>query len=102
MSPTHSISQKQLAARREDLRRIAEALDAASALLPVRALCTVQVERKEEGEPVTAAERANNHLLFKVLVRNGEGWLSEEGQVDLSRLGKQRVWVVDPLDGTRE
>ncbi len=32
----------------------------------------------------------------------GEGWLSEESLDDLSRLDKERVWVVDPLDGTRE
>src|SRR6185369_4116137 len=31
-----------------------------------------------------------------------EGWLSEETADDLSRLRYERVWVVDPLDGTRE
>jgi myo-inositol-1(or 4)-monophosphatase len=35
-------------------------------------------------------------------VRDGEGWLSEESADDLHRLKKNRVWVVDPLDGTRE
>jgi len=35
-------------------------------------------------------------------LRAGEGWLSEESADDLSRLDKSRVWVVDPLDGTRE
>ncbi|MEC9089243.1 MAG: 3'(2'),5'-bisphosphate nucleotidase CysQ [Actinomycetota bacterium] len=31
-----------------------------------------------------------------------DGVLSEEGRDDLSRLDKERVWIVDPLDGTRE
>jgi len=43
-----------------------------------------------------------NQVLRHVLVRDGEGWLSEESVDDLSRLKKHRVWVVDPLDGTRE
>ena len=31
-----------------------------------------------------------------------DGWLSEEHPDDASRLSKRRVWIVDPLDGTRE
>ncbi len=31
-----------------------------------------------------------------------DGWLSEEHPDDAARLGKRRVWIVDPLDGTRE
>ena len=40
--------------------------------------------------------------LRKELLRNDEGWLSEETADDLSRLDRSRVWIVDPLDGTRE
>ena len=37
------------------------------------------------------------------LLREGEGWLSEETLDDPVRdSSKRRVWVVDPLDGTRE
>src|SRR5690349_10527139 len=32
----------------------------------------------------------------------GDAVLSEEGADDLARLGAERVWIVDPLDGTRE
>jgi myo-inositol-1(or 4)-monophosphatase len=35
-------------------------------------------------------------------LRDGEGWLSEESADDLSRLLYEKVWVIDPLDGTRE
>ncbi len=34
--------------------------------------------------------------------RPGDGFLSEEASDDLDRLGKDRVWIVDPLDGTKE
>jgi myo-inositol-1(or 4)-monophosphatase len=32
----------------------------------------------------------------------GTGWLSEETADDLARLSHDRVWVVDPIDGTRD
>jgi myo-inositol-1(or 4)-monophosphatase len=32
----------------------------------------------------------------------GDGWLSEEHPDSTERLGKERVWIVDPIDGTRE
>jgi 3'(2'), 5'-bisphosphate nucleotidase len=35
-------------------------------------------------------------------LRPDDAILSEEGKDDQERLGHQRVWVVDPLDGTRE
>jgi 3'(2'), 5'-bisphosphate nucleotidase len=35
-------------------------------------------------------------------VRPGDKVLSEEGMEDRSRIGADRVWIVDPLDGTRE
>src|SRR5699024_5246262 len=34
--------------------------------------------------------------------RPNDGFLSEEAVDDLDRLGKERVWIVDPLDGTKE
>lgn len=88
--------------RQEDLRRIAEALSAATALLLEMRHSAAQPEFKNGGDPVTAADRAANELLLRMLPRNGEGWLSEESKDDPSRLSKRRVWVVDPLDGTKE
>jgi len=57
---------------------------------------------KSGRDPVTDADIRINHLLREMLVLNGEGWLSEESADDPARLLHQRVWVVDPLDGTRE
>jgi myo-inositol-1(or 4)-monophosphatase len=52
--------------------------------------------------PVTAADIAANDLLHKLLVEPGDGWLSEESENDPTRLAAKRVWVVDPIDGTRD
>jgi myo-inositol-1(or 4)-monophosphatase len=51
--------------------------------------------------PVTEADIASNDLLQSALVRPGDGWLSEESENDPSRLNARRIWVVDPIDGTR-
>jgi myo-inositol-1(or 4)-monophosphatase len=51
--------------------------------------------------PVTEADIASNDLLQKRLVEPGDGWLSEESENDPSRLAARRIWVVDPIDGTR-
>ena len=57
---------------------------------------------KGQGDsPVTEADIASNDLLQKLLVEAGDGWLSEESENDPARLAARRVWVVDPIDGTR-
>lgn len=45
-----------------------------------------------------------HHFIFDELSRRfpDDGILSEEGRDDLKRLDKDRVWIIDPLDGTRE
>src|SRR5699024_3336069 len=48
---------------------------------------------------------AQSHaLLMRLLAERfpGDAVLSEEGADDPARLGADRVWIVDPLDGTRE
>ena len=88
--------------RRSDLARIDEALRRAGALLVELAGRPLDVQRKPGGDPVTEADRRVDALLRELLVRPGEGWLSEETADDPARLGCARVWVVDPLDGTKE
>ena len=57
---------------------------------------------KGQGDsPVTEADIASNDVLHKHLVEAGDGWLSEESENDPTRLAARRVWVVDPIDGTR-
>jgi myo-inositol-1(or 4)-monophosphatase len=58
---------------------------------------------KGASSPVSEADIAVNDLLEKRLrsATPDYGWLSEESADDSSRLGKHRVWIVDPIDGTR-
>jgi myo-inositol-1(or 4)-monophosphatase len=86
----------------EALRRIEAALGEAARLLVPFTQGAVAFDDKGGGDPVTAADRALDELLRHRLPEADEGWLSEETVDDRSRLGKRRVWVVDPLDGTRE
>ena len=51
-----------------------------------------------------AGDQAAHDLLMRLLAehRPGDAVLSEEGKDDKARLSADRVWIVDPLDGTRE
>lgn len=55
------------------------------------------------SSPVSEADIAVNDLIENKLraATPDYGWLSEESADDASRLDKQRVWIVDPIDGTR-
>jgi myo-inositol-1(or 4)-monophosphatase len=89
--------------REDDVRRILEGLRAAAEA--VRPFTPGEVDfhlKDERDDPVTAADAAADVVLREILPRPGEGWLSEESVDDPARLGCRRVWVVDPIDGTRE
>lgn len=86
----------------EVLERIHVALEAAREVLNRFTPGAIETDYKVGHDPVTEADRAVDTILRKTLLRDGEGWLSEETVDDFTRLDKQRVWVVDPLDGTRE
>ncbi|MFY9904264.1 MAG: 3'(2'),5'-bisphosphate nucleotidase CysQ [Terriglobales bacterium] len=86
----------------ETLERIHAALEAAREVLNRFTPGAIETEYKAGHDPVTEADRAVDAILRKTLLRDDEGWLSEETVDDFTRLNKQRVWVVDPLDGTRE
>jgi len=62
------------------------------------------VREKEHDSPVTEADvQANDNI--RAVIRAAfpdDGWLSEETRDSQDRLRRQRVWVVDPLDGTKE
>ena len=63
-----------------------------------------EIRDKSYHNPVTTADHAANDKLKEILL--GEcpdyGWLSEETVDSPDRLGKEYVWIVDPLDGTKE
>jgi myo-inositol-1(or 4)-monophosphatase len=85
-----------------DLARIEAALDRAAAALTPFTPGEIAARMKQGDDPVTAADLAVDAVLRETLPQPGEGWLSEETADDASRLSCSRVWVVDPVDGTRE
>ena len=63
--------------------------------------------RAEGGDPADlrkAGDRLSHEFLAAELAarRPADAVLSEEGRDDPARLSADRVWIVDPLDGTRE
>jgi myo-inositol-1(or 4)-monophosphatase len=62
------------------------------------------IDQKGKDNPVTNADLEADDKLKKML-RAGfpeYGWLSEETADSTERLQHERVWIVDPLDGTKE
>jgi len=90
------------AARRRDLDRLTAAVCDAGALALRSFRSPIKSWTKGRDSPVTEADIAANELLQERLRTSpDEGWLSEESENDPSRLSARRVWVVDPIDGTR-
>jgi len=63
-----------------------------------------QIREKGIGQPVTTADLAANAKIQEIILGGfpDDGWLSEESRDDPGRLNNSRVWVIDPIDGTRE
>ncbi|HEV3470057.1 MAG TPA: 3'(2'),5'-bisphosphate nucleotidase CysQ [Pyrinomonadaceae bacterium] len=64
----------------------------------------LRVDHKDElNEPVTQADRAVNELIVRRLSEAfpGDGILAEESADTERRLSRERVWMIDPLDGTK-
>jgi myo-inositol-1(or 4)-monophosphatase len=61
------------------------------------------VEWKAVDQPLTQTDLAIDRLLREMLTaaRPEYGWLSEETVDEPDRLQRERVWIVDPIDGTR-
>jgi myo-inositol-1(or 4)-monophosphatase len=85
-----------------DIARIERSLKKTSTLAKTLSPEGMNITWKANHDPVTEADLALNELLHAELVRQDYGWLSEETADDKSRLVKRKVWVVDPIDGTRE
>jgi myo-inositol-1(or 4)-monophosphatase len=85
-----------------DLEKIHHALQVAQQCANAFSSGNIEVKRKTGGDPVTEADLALDTALKEALLEADDGWLSEETADDSRRLGKRRVWIVDPLDGTRE
>ncbi|HEX2285750.1 MAG TPA: 3'(2'),5'-bisphosphate nucleotidase CysQ [Mycobacterium sp.] len=76
------------------------ATKAGELLLDIRA----ELANATEAERKAAGDKRSHDFLVGALAaeRSGDAVLSEEGADDPVRLSADRVWIVDPLDGTRE
>lgn len=88
--------------RQSDLPRIEDTLLAVAREVASTDMSRLEITRDRDGHPTTTLDRKINQVIHKTLLRDGEGWLSEETSDDLERLQHRRVWIVDPIDGTRE
>lgn len=81
---------------------LARAAGAAILELYDRPIEVLQKFGLDEREPVTLADRIANELIVDAIHRQfpDDGMLAEESIDTERRLGKRRVWMVDPLDGT--
>ncbi len=63
----------------------------------------IEITIKSDQSQVTTADYEVDRILKNQLLSRhpNDGWLSEETPDDLERLNKHRVWVLDPIDGTR-
>ena len=90
---------------------MAELIDAVSAIAREAGALAMQRARegfrrweKAPGNPVSEVDLEVDALLrmrLEALLPEA-GWLSEETADNADRLGRARVWVVDPIDGTRD
>jgi myo-inositol-1(or 4)-monophosphatase len=103
MATTQNPSQSTSGPTSDILNRIECALEAARGVVSQFVSGRVKAERKTSDRTlVTEADRAVNRTLREALLRDHEGWLSEEDVDNPQRLKAHRVWIVDPLDGTKE
>ncbi|MEM7459187.1 MAG: inositol monophosphatase family protein [Pseudomonadota bacterium] len=89
---------------REDLDILkAVAREASNLALDYFERSDVRFWDKSKGHPVTEADLAVNNLIRDRLMtaRPDYGWLSEESALSNDTRTAKRVWIVDPIDGTR-
>jgi len=59
-------------------------------------------EKKDDNSPITQADIESNKILKEVLGETGISILSEEDVDDKKRLSEEKIWIIDPLDGTTD
>ena len=89
--------------RASDLELALRAVRAAGEPIMAAFRTDAEVRHKGPDQPVTDADLEADALLRDRLMsaRPGYGWLSEESVDRPERLDRDRVWIVDPIDGTR-
>ena len=57
---------------------------------------------KKDNEPLTEADLKSNNIIKKIIATTDYPILSEESLDDKKRLDCNKIWIVDPLDGTSD
>jgi 3'(2'), 5'-bisphosphate nucleotidase len=88
----------------QELEAARELAVAAGAILMRHYAAMPEVEWKGVNNPVTAADREASAFITSALRQRfpGDAVLSEEESDSLNRLKNSRVWIIDPMDGTKE
>jgi myo-inositol-1(or 4)-monophosphatase len=86
-----------------ELAALVEAIRKAGAKVRELVRDGFEVQTKPDRSPVTTVDLEVNRILHKMQRREFplDGWLSEESPDDPTRLDNDRVWIVDPIDGTK-
>jgi len=62
----------------------------------------IETYKKKDDSPITEGDLKSNKIIKEILSQTDHVILSEEDKDDQSRLSKDIVWIVDPLDGTSD
>ena len=85
---------------------ITAALQAGKAILDIYddPASDFEIEHKADHSPLTIADRVSNEIILKQLKNTPYPVISEENKATAYAIRKQwqTVWIVDPLDGTKE
>ena len=83
---------------------IKAALDASFTILEIYESENFEVETKSDNSPLTRADNKAHEIINKHLIKSEIPILSEEGKEFsyLNRNGWNTLWIVDPIDGTKE
>jgi myo-inositol-1(or 4)-monophosphatase len=89
---------------RRELEVAVAAARAAGAVIRAIYDTPFEVRSKGHDNPVTEADLQANERIQSIIhaAFPTDGWLSEETRDNPQRLSQSRVWIVDPLDGTKE
>ena len=97
----HTLSS--LSAYTQELTTIRKGISLATDRIRQLAYAGLIIHTKPDGSPVTNADLEVDRILRDILLEAfpGDGWLSEERPDHPDRLQQARVWILDPIDGTR-
>ncbi|OAI44201.1 hypothetical protein AYO43_09470 [Nitrospira sp. SCGC AG-212-E16] len=86
-----------------ELAVLVESIRNAGAMVREMVRVGFDVQTKRDRSPVTTVDHEVNRILHDMQRQEfpQDGWLSEESPDDPARLTNARVWIVDPIDGTK-